>query len=455
MLNVTDSVNVYLRYPGGLFIKRFLPHVFYLKLYAFPIWFVVGLIGNFISFFIWVSRRQRGKNSSAVYLAALALTDFILIICLFSEYMRIYLFLNSPLSINGICQLFQGVFLFLQHYSIVLTFGFTLERWIAICYPFKRHKLCSTHRALLAVSILALVVAAFAIFFASVWKVEDDECYLAERWQNDTSFSIYLTTTECIYSLLVPMATLVFNILVLREISHLVKSKLLVRQGDSNTRCSNRRSQIAREQGPTRKTSETEAAASQPLVLGSRHSGHHTSAKEQATFQAATVMLVILSFYLILCTLPVGIVFVVQMRFTAMPEEITDEEVTSSPQWQQYLQFLKAKEIIDFLCSSHYACNFIIYVLTGKSFRVHLKDVLLCRSETRADVTFTFRQGHQKSTMVNPQEPGIRPRLPNNAIINHVSPTMANPNGNVRHVQLETASNIGPIIEENFQSRDK
>lgn len=72
------SENIFVRYPGGLLLKQFLPNVFYLKLYALPIWFVVGLIGNAISFLIWVSSRQRGKNSSAVYLAALALSDLFL-----------------------------------------------------------------------------------------------------------------------------------------------------------------------------------------------------------------------------------------------------------------------------------------------------------------------------------------------------------------------------------------
>ncbi|EUB64704.1 FMRFamide receptor [Echinococcus granulosus] len=392
MLNVTNSPNVYRRYPDGLLIKRFLPEVFELKLYASPIWFVVGLIGNAISFFIWVSERQRGKNSSAVYLATLALTDLLLIICLFTEYLRLYLFLSSSLSVNGICQLFQGVFLFLQYYSIVLTFGFTLERWIAICYPFKRQKLCSTTRALVGVSLLAVIVACFSIFFASTWEVVDGACILANQWQNDTTFSIYLSTTECIFSLIVPIATLVFNILVLREIGHLVKSKILVSRGNSSThhvsivRRLHHNHNYQHHQQVAR--TGTIKQSSEPLVLGAKHSSAHASAKEQANFQAVTIMLVILSFYLILCTLPVGIVFVVQMRFTDIPDNITDEEILANPAWQQYLRFLTAKEIIDFLCSSHYACNFIIYVLTGKSFRQHLKDILLCRhQQTRTEMT--------------------------------------------------------------------
>ena len=388
-MNVSNSTNVYLRYPDGLFIKRFLPEVFALKLYASPIWFVVGLVGNLLSFFIWVSRRQRGKNSSAVYLATLALTDFLLIICLFTEYLRLFLIHSSPLSINGICQLFQGVFLFLQHYSIVLTFGFTLERWIAICYPFKRQKLCSTTRALVGVSVLATIVGCFSIFFASTWEVVDGSCVLAERWQSDTSFQVYLSTTECIFSLIVPMATLVFNILVLREIGHLVKSKILVspRDGSSHHNVPATR-RLLHSQNNQRASGERGAeTSSRSYILGAKHSSAHASAKEQANFQAVTLMLVILSFYLILCTLPVGIVFVVQMRYTDIPDEITDEEILKNSAWQQYLRYLTAKEIIDFLCSSHYACNFIIYVLTGNSFRQHLKDILLCRQQqSRADI---------------------------------------------------------------------
>ncbi|VDL60145.1 unnamed protein product [Hymenolepis diminuta] len=385
-MNVSDSPNVI-----GLLIKRHLPEVYALKLYASPIWFVVGFVGNLISFYIWASPRQRGKNSSAIYLATLALTDLLLIICLFTEYLRLYLFISSFLSVNGICQLFQGIFLFLQYYSIVLTFGFTLERWIAICYPFKRQELCSTKRALVGVSVLAMIVACFSIFFASTWEVTNGICTLSKRWQMDAYFSIYLSTTECIFSLIIPIATLVFNCLVLREIGHLVKSKILVSRGSSHRNTSIARrlhhNQAAHQRNrPTGdRLNET---STEPLVLGAKHSSAHASAKEQANFQAVTLMLVILSFYLIICTLPVGIVYVVQMRFSGINEEIADEEVPVNPELQQFLRFLTAKEIIDFLCSSHYACNFIIYVLTGKSFRQQLQDIILCRSQqSRMDMT--------------------------------------------------------------------
>nr|VZI03503.1 unnamed protein product [Spirometra erinaceieuropaei] len=367
-LSLNNSTSIYQRYPGGHLLKRFVPDAYYLKLYASPVWFFVGLIGNAISFLIWVSHKQRGKNSSAIYLAALALSDFFLILLLFSDYLRRFLFFESPITVNGLCQLFQGVFLFLQYYSIALTFGFTLERWIAICYPFKRHKLCSSRRALIGVSALALIVISFNVFYAAAWEIVEGECVLAARWQDDSSFYIYLSTVECVFSLLVPLATLVFNILVLREIGKLVRSKIVVKSQSSS---------LFRQ----RSSQNSIPAQEQQLILGSKHSGHSASAKEQSNFHAATLMLVILSFYLILCTLPVGIVFVVQMRFTSFSEYLTDEEVLVNPQWGEYFGFLRAKEIVDFLCSSHYACNFIIYLITGKSFRSQLLDTLACRQK--------------------------------------------------------------------------
>ncbi|VDM02859.1 unnamed protein product [Schistocephalus solidus] len=363
-----NSTSIYQRYPGGHLLKRFVPDAYYLKLYASPAWFFVGLIGNAISFLIWVSYKQRGKNSSAIYLAALALSDFFLILLLFSDYMRRFLFFESPITVNGLCQLFQGVFLFLQYYSIALTFGFTLERWIAICYPFKRHKLCSSRRALIGVSALALIVISFNVFYAAAWEIVDGECVLASRWQDDSSFYIYLSTVECVFSLLVPLATLVFNVLVLREIGKLVRSKIVVKS---------RNSSLLRQ----RDSRSSVHVPDQQLILGSKHSGHSASTKEQSNFHAATLMLVILSFYLILCTLPVGIVFVVQMRFISFSEYLTDEEVLRNPQWGEYFGFLRAKEIVDFLCSSHYACNFIIYLITGKSFRSQLLDTVACRQK--------------------------------------------------------------------------
>lgn len=400
----------------GLIIRAHLPEVYALKLYGSPIWFVVGFVGNLISFFIWASSRQRGKNSSAIYLATLALTDLNLIIFLFLDYLQIYLFISTIQNINGLCQLYRGMYVFLQYYSIVLTFGFTLERWIAICYPFKRQELCSTKRALIGVSVLALIVSCFAIFFGSQFEIRNGTCNLIQRVENNTYFSVYLTTTETIFSLIVPIATLVFNCLVLREISHLVKSKVIVSRGSGHSAHASNSIAHRLHQGRNHSTNQRHNETStEPLVLGAKHSSAHASAKEQANFQAVTLMLVILSFYLIMCTLPVGIVYVVQMKYADLINR-TD----TNPEWQSFLQFLTAKEIIDFLCASHYACNFIIYLITGKSFRQQLKDIILCRSQhARMDMTSM----HNKTVCIrgkpNPRMNELTPKGEPNADHNH------------------------------------
>ncbi|CAH8542398.1 unnamed protein product [Heterobilharzia americana] len=126
--------------------------------------------------------------------------------------------------IPGICQIFQCLFIFTQYYSIVLVFGFTLERYLAVCFPFKRHKLCTTQRAILAVIILALFIIGPMLSQAVLWTFEKGECRMRINIAMDNRFQTLLFVQEVLFSLVIPLATLIFNILVLCEMRRLIKS---------------------------------------------------------------------------------------------------------------------------------------------------------------------------------------------------------------------------------------
>jgi len=50
--------------------------------------------------------------------------------------------------------------------------------------------------------------------------------------------------------------------------------------------------------------------------------------------------------------------------------------------WRRYVVYTTARNVINEVCLSHYACNFFFYVVTGKEFRSALSR--LCRRDAGA-----------------------------------------------------------------------
>lgn len=92
-----------------------------------------------------------------------------------------------------------------------------------------------------------------------------------------------------------------------------------------------------------------------------------------STSSATTVMLLAVSFYLIVTTLPVTICYVLYLTFPAGSTAITAEQVASDPTWQRYFSYISVKTVVQEVGMSHYACNVIIYMLTGRMFRRELR----------------------------------------------------------------------------------
>jgi len=67
----------------------------------------------------------------------------------------------SLLEHPGLCESFPVFFLTTQYLSPLLVFGFTVERYIAVCRPFQREKYCTTRRA--TITIAATIGLAFAL----------------------------------------------------------------------------------------------------------------------------------------------------------------------------------------------------------------------------------------------------------------------------------------------------
>ena len=158
-------------------------------------------------------------------------------------------------------------------------------------------------------------------------------------------WTIWTWISEMTVFLVVPTVILIFNLLVIREVRRV--------------------------------------SASGPSIAPSLGSSTDSNSGSGA---ATTVMLLSVSFYVIATTLPATLVYVLVGQFPEGDPFISDDRIRSDPVWTRYIGYILSRKIVEEICLSHYACNFILYVLTGKHFRSALVRLLRCsdsRSKSR------------------------------------------------------------------------
>ncbi|RTG80372.1 uncharacterized protein DC041_0012549 [Schistosoma bovis] len=412
-----DPISIYDRYPQCELQRKFMPIFLYIVRIFMLIWLISGIFGNSLSFLIWISKQQRRKNSSAIYLATLSITDLILILLLLNYDLERYWCIRGVIIIPGICQLFQCLFIFTQYYSIVLVFGFTLERYLAVCFPFKRHKLCTTKRAILAVFILSLFIIGPTLSQAILWTYDNGECRMRINVAMDEKFQTLLFVQEVLFSLVIPLATLIFNILVLCEMRRLIKSSHLLKiskhqsiNSSTINTTHNEKSRFTYKRFFKRRKFSNNNHTTHNLISNTTNTtdglndnkrdgslgddgtpkfspiktiqmnttqDHLT--KESTQFISATLMLIILSFYLIACTVPTGIMYLIQFHWLQPDDCLTDQAIHQSNEWTIFFQRITTKGLIDAFCASHYACNFFIYFLTCNKFKKQVINIIKCK----------------------------------------------------------------------------
>jgi len=104
------------------------------------IWYIVlslGIPGNILSGIVWLRRRVVSKNSSAVYLAALAIDD--LVFLLFDLIME-----TVKCDSGWMCSACLNLLMWAATLEPLLVLGFSVERLIAILLPFRVRYFCFT-----------------------------------------------------------------------------------------------------------------------------------------------------------------------------------------------------------------------------------------------------------------------------------------------------------------------
>lgn len=342
-VNVTTNSSLVLdcmeRHPN--FYPHFAPAATFVDKFIMPVWFILGIPGNIMAFIIWIQPRMR--PSSGCYLAALAMDD--LIFLFFKFFFELYNTWHYPLIMQPVlCQAFPWFFLAAQHYAPLLVLGFTVERYISICHPFQREKFCTTRRALKVIIGLLFFSLLLHSVQAYFWHYQSNlkQCNAREavlRGGNNSIWSVWSWITELLTFGVVPLAILALNIMVIQEVKKMSAS-------EEKRMC---------------------------LKKGHKNPSSHGSSS------ATTFMLLVVSFYLIFTTLPVTVCYAINLNFPEGNQFMTDEEINSDPVWQRHLNFWTVRRLLENFGMSHYACNFYLYLLTGKVFRREFRRIFLHR----------------------------------------------------------------------------
>lgn len=294
-----------------------------------PIWYVIGLFGNPITARIWLGRKMRKNNSSAIYVGYLAIVHLI------------YLFFHFILELSYAwdihiyskqiaCEVFNIFLMAPQYLAPMLVLAFTVERYIAVCHPFRKERFCTVRRAVYVSITFTILSYCLASVQGYIWGYNEsyNSCLPREIVQDFSK--VWTIVTEMVIFLGIPLSVLIFNIIVLREIRRLTSEGPVVLHGQQSS-----------------------------------SSGNTTS----------TITLLSVSFFFICTLLPVSVVYSLQ-DLLPYGESRSLEHMAVDPVWQRYLKYLLIRKIVEEICLSNIACYVFIYYITGKYFRKEVNRLL-------------------------------------------------------------------------------
>ena len=339
-MNDTDDFNSYVddnslydKYVGG-----FNSASKYMRLVAYAL----GFPGNLLAVLVWTRRPM--LHSSGVYLAALALSDLL------------FLTLDLPYSLHTewsvpvldfpvVCEGFTIVYLAAQYMSPLLNLAFTTERYIAIKFPLKRRLYCTVKRAIMTSGCITLLSVALCGIQGYFWTFNTDVKACIRTPEADQLWGKWTWCTEMIMFLLVPIVILLLNILVIFEIQN--SRKIAIRM-------------------------------------------NRIMFKTTAT----TTMLLAVSFFLILTTLPVSIIYILGDYF---PVGVKTKNIETNKIWQDHFRYFRARSVVYNIGLTHFFMNFYIYLFAGERFRRQVLNILRGKQIALANTRHRFETTKMES----------------------------------------------------------
>ena len=294
----------------------------------------MGTFGNTLIFLILMRRCMR-RISSYNYLAVLSITDtFVLYVGLLRIWIGELTGFDAQNQANWMCKLISVVGYTVSDYSVWLIIAVTVERYIAVVWPFKANSMCNRRRAFMVIiGILCILLLINAHFFWTtainkypVYNETILRCDGAPGYERLVT-DIWSWVDAFIYSFVPFVVILLLNALIIHRV-------LLAGQARS-------------------------------VMSGNQSGGGKRHALDGG--KKLTIMLLTISFSFLLTTLPMNITLIVTAFL--YPQAKNDLHLASK------LKLLRT--VTELLMYTNHSMNFFLYCATGKKFRQQLC-LLLC-----------------------------------------------------------------------------
>ena len=337
-----------------LLLNEFRPGVDIVRIVLPIFWLALGIPGNCLSIFAWT--RPRLRSSSGYYLAAVALFDLgtqLMYLLHFSGRMSGVTIVGAPVM----CQLSAVMLTTCQYNHVLLVWAFTLERYLVIRNPLSSKSLnreAYTKRHILVLVVASALVSSVQAYF---WYYDSElGCKPRDSVTRNGAKSIFIMwslVSELLLFGALPVSILVVNIFLIRIIAR-----------NDSTQVSTTASSGS--------GSGHEMRALRAVVSNSdSRSASQTNKHKRSKVKNATLLSV--SFFTIVCELPVTILHCLELTILPGSTDLTDSQIRDDITWQRFIDYRAARYVIENVAASHYAVGFYISLATMATFREELR----------------------------------------------------------------------------------
>ncbi|XP_014262107.1 FMRFamide receptor-like [Cimex lectularius] len=364
-----------------------------------PVIVIIGIIGNVIT--IIVLTRKRMKSSTNSYLTALASSDLLFLVfnmilslehyrgmkhldCI--TYWQIWRFSIWLADVTG------GI-------SVWLTVSFTLERYIAVCYPLKGKIICTESRARKVITVIVILVPLITITTPFEYTVElqiDERTNTtqgidtSELGKNETYKTLFYTTSSILFMIIPFIILTIFNSLLITAVQQSQKHRNKLTEdyrgvSGSIRSKSNKRSSVVNMNNKTK--------LEMPKTVVTQRGLQREKQENKITMALASVVCMFL-----VCQAPSAITLIVKLMYSP-PKHSTGDN---------FLRGLGS--IFNFLPLFNAACNFMLYCAMSDKYRQTLCMIFCLSRKYRhsRDNTFSstasFRASTNAHTLFNAAE---------------------------------------------------
>ena len=306
---------------------------YFIWVFVLPFVLLVGIIGNIMSVIVLHSKAFR-TTTTGVYLPLTAIADIVFLLTGSLEILDIADVFDVREYNVWTCRTYKVVFYTAGDVSVWLLVAFTFDRFIAVCFPLRKNRVCKWKRAAVASGII--LVLALAKNFHEFWTRGPE--YIDGKFNRvcgtQEQYAFFLDYVRPWIALLLVMVIpfiliFFFNCMIVYS---LIKAQRM-----------------------------RSKAAAIPACTAASGTGNKP-AKSSASFRQTTLMCLSISFAFLICVSP-SIVLLI-----------------GKPYWKYRtnVAYENAKAISNMLAFVNHCINFFLYCVSGRRFRQELKMKLTC-----------------------------------------------------------------------------